>query len=82
MEGPHKRIKEPIKGQTLCNFPNMFQIKNFKKLYILALKDQTVLGHSHLKEEKARTKFLVKFKSTEKKKINKNTLGEVLSPAL
>ena len=60
----------------------MFQIKNLRKLYILALKVQTVLAHSHLKEKKARTKLLVKFKSTEKKKINKNSLGEVLSAAL
>ena len=45
----------------------MFQIKNVKKLYILALKVQTVLVHSRLKEQKAHTKFLVKFKSTEKK---------------
>ena len=47
----------------------MFQIKNLKKLYILALKNQTFWAHSHLKEEKARTKFLEKFRSTEK--INK-----------
>ena len=60
----------------------MFQIKNLKKLYILALKVQTVLAQSHLKAKKAYAKLLVKFKSTEKKKINKNSLGEVLSAAL
>ena len=54
----------------------MFQIKNLKKLFILALKVQTVLANSRLKEEKAHTKFLVKFKSTEKKKINKTPLGK------
>ena len=41
----------------------------------MALKVQTVLGHSHLKEEKARTKFLVKFKSTDTQK----NLAKVLS---
>ena len=46
----------------------MFLIKNLKKLYILALKVQTILTHSHLRKEKAHTKFLVKFKSTGKKK--------------
>ena len=60
----------------------MFPTKNFKKLYILALKNQTAWAHSHLKEEKARIKFLVRFKSTDKNKINKNTLGEVLFCAL
>ena len=36
-------------------------------MYILALKVQIALGHSHPKEEKTHTKFLIKFKSMGKK---------------
>ena len=38
----------------------MFQFKNWKNLYILALKVQTILRHSHPKEEKTKTKIFNK----------------------